>query len=72
MTSFSTYLSPDDALARIGEDADLIETLAATGGPGEPERQGQIRIAAGRIKEYVRLLSGDDARGSCWRTAKPH
>ena len=63
MTSFSTYLNPDDALARIGEDADLIETLAATGGPGEPERQGQIRIAAGRIKDYVRLLSGDDARG---------
>ena len=63
MTSFSTYLSPDDALGRIVEEADLIETLAATAGPGDAERQGQIRIAAGRIKDYARLLNGDDARG---------
>ena len=63
MTSFSTYLSPDDALGRIVEEADLIEKLAAATGPGEPERQGQIKIAAGRIKDYARLLSGDDARG---------
>ena len=63
MTSFSTYLSPDDALSRIVEEADLIEKLAATGGPGDRERQGQIKIAAGRIKDLARLLSGDDARG---------
>jgi hypothetical protein len=63
MTSFSTYLSPDDALGRIVDEAHLIERLAATGGSGELERQGQIRIAAGRIKDYARLLSGDDPRG---------
>ena len=63
MTSFSTYLSPDEALARVTEDADLIERLAATGGPGGAERLGQIRIAAGRIKDHARLLGGDDARG---------
>ena len=51
VTTFSTYLSPDDALARIIDEADLIE------------RQGQIRIAAGRIKDYARVLSGEDARG---------
>ena len=63
MTSFSTYLSPDDALARITEDADIIERLAAASGPGGAERLGQIRIAAGRIKDLARLLGGDDARG---------
>ena len=63
MTSFSTYLSPDGALSRIVEEADLIEELATSGGPGDLERQGQIRIAAGRIKDYARLLNGDAARG---------
>ena len=63
MTTFSTYLSPDDALARIIDEADLIERLVRTLGPGGPERQGQIRIAAGRIKDYARVLSGEDARG---------
>jgi hypothetical protein len=63
VTSFSTYLSPDEALARVAEDADLIERLAATAGPGGAERLGQIRIAAGRIKDHTRLLGGDDARG---------
>ena len=63
MTTFSTYLSPDDALARIAEEADVIETLAKTPGSGEAERRGQIRIAAGRIKDYARVLGGDDARG---------
>ena len=63
MTSFSTYLSPDEALARVAEDADLIERLAATAGPGGAERLGQVRIAAGRIKDLARLLGGDDARG---------
>jgi hypothetical protein len=63
MTSFSTYLSPDEALRRITEDAELIERLAATGGPGGAERLGQIRIAAGRLRDHARLLGGDDARG---------
>jgi hypothetical protein len=63
VTSFSTYLSPDDALGRITEDADTIERLAAAAGPGGAERLGQIRIAAGRIKDLARLLDGDDARG---------
>ena len=63
MTSLSTYLSPDGALSRIVEEADLIEELATSGGPGDLERQGQIRIAAGRIQDYARLLGGDDARG---------
>ena len=63
MTSFSTYLSPDDALARISEDADIIERLAADAGPGGAERLGQIKIAAGRIKDLARLLGGDGARG---------
>ena len=63
MTTFSTYLSPDDALARIIEEADLIEKLVRTLGPSEAERQGEIRIAAGRIKDYARVLSGDGARG---------
>lgn len=63
MTTFSTYLSPDDALVRIIDEADLIEKLVKTLGPGDAERQGQIRIAAGRIKDYARILSGDQARG---------
>ena len=63
MTTFSTHLSPDDALARIIEQADLIEELIATAGPGAPERAGRIRIAAGTIKDFANLLSGDDARG---------
>lgn len=63
MTTFSTHLTPDDALGRIIEQADLIEELVARTGPGAPEREGQIRLAAGRIKDYARLLSGDDTRG---------
>jgi hypothetical protein len=63
VTTFSTYLSPDDALARIIDEADAIEALVKTRGPGDAERQGQIRIAAGRIKDYARVLSGDAARG---------
>jgi hypothetical protein len=63
MTSFSTYLSPDEALGRITEDAELIERLAATGGRGGAERLGQIRIAAGRLRDHARLLGGDDTRG---------
>ena len=60
---FSTYLSPDDALARIIDEADLIERLVRTlEVRAKAERgQGQIRIAAGRIKDYARVLSGEDS-----------
>ena len=63
MTTFSRHVNPDDAIGRIVEQADLIEKLASTSGPGGPERQGQIRIAAGRIKDFAHLLDGDDTRG---------
>ena len=63
MTTFTRHLSPDDALARIIEQADLIEELIAATGPGAPERAGRIRIAAGMIKDFADLLSGDAARG---------
>jgi hypothetical protein len=63
MTTFTRHLSPDDALARIIEQADLIEELVAATGPGAAERAGRIRIAAGTIRDYADLLSGDDARG---------
>jgi hypothetical protein len=63
MTTFSTHLSPDDALGRIVEQADLIEDLIAQTGPGAPERAGRIRIAAGVIRDHATLLFGDEARG---------
>jgi hypothetical protein len=63
MTTFSRHMSPDDALGRIVEQADLIEALVAGQGPGGPERDGRIRVAAGRIKDHVRLLEGEDTRG---------
>ena len=63
MTTFSTHMSPDDALGRIIDQANLIESLAAESGPGAPERAGKIRIAAGVIKDHAALLFGDDARG---------
>jgi replicative DNA helicase len=63
MTTFSTHMSPDEALGRILDQADLIETLAARSGPGAAERAGRIRVAAGVIKDHARLLFGDDARG---------
>ena len=63
MTTFTRHLSPDDALARIIEQADLIEKLIAETGPGAPERAGRIRIAAGTIRDYAVLLSGDDVGG---------
>ncbi len=63
MTTFSTHLSPDDALGRIVEQADLIEELIAQTGPGASERAGRIRIAAGVIRDHATLLFGDEARG---------
>ena len=63
MTTFSTHLSPDEALGRIIEQADLIEALAAQSGPGAPERAGKIRISAGVIKDHASLLFGDEAHG---------
>ena len=63
MTTFTTHLSPDDALGRIIDQADLIESLAAETGPGARERAGRIRISAGVIKDHAALLFGDEARG---------
>jgi hypothetical protein len=63
MTTFSTHLSPDDALGRIIEQADLIEDLISQTGAGAPERAGRIRIAAGVIRDHATLLFGDETRG---------